>query len=217
MRLSIFGVVALLLVGSVDASEDYVWPGDRPGYDEGYHSSTAGEGYARGMGDLVRSQGVYNVLSSQAAVNMTEARRRQIENQAQWTDTYFRMRQTNREARAQEKGPQPTREDWVRIAQMGRPARLGPTQLDAVSGLIHWPALLNTDEFSNYRADLEPLFAERAQTGAMDGDGRKKTQSVTKAMLNVLKSQITQVASADYMQARKFIESLAYEAGLPKS
>jgi hypothetical protein len=218
MKFTILATVTFLLwsVGSRESAsaDDYAWPGSN---NYSYHSSTAGEGYARGMGDVIRSEGVYNALSSQAAINMTEARRRQIENQAQWTDTYFRMREINREARAQEKRPQPTQEDWIRYAQMGRPARLGPTELDAVSGLIRWPSLLATADFASYRAELDPLFAERAQTGVIDGEGMKKAQTVTKAMLASLKDQITQVSANEYTRARKFIESIAYEASLPKS
>jgi SLT domain-containing protein len=186
-------------------------------YDGGYHASTAGEGYARGLGDAVRSQGVYNLLSSQAAVNLTDAQRREIENQQQWTDTYFRMRETNREYLAKEKGPRPTKEDWIRYGQMGRPARLSPSELDTVSGVIHWPRLLTLDSFANDRAELEQLFAERAQAGGMSGEGSIKAQQATKAMLEDLKAQITQVPSSDYVRARKFIESLAYEASLPNS
>jgi hypothetical protein len=84
-------------------------------------ASTVGESYARGMADVVRSQGAANVMNSQAAINMTEAARRDMENREQWTDTYFQMRQKNKEYRAAEKRPRATREDWVRYAAAGKP------------------------------------------------------------------------------------------------
>lgn len=212
MKASILTIptIAIVLLSAVGAMAQWGW-------NEGYHASTAGEGYARGMADVIRSEGEYNLTTSQAAINMTEARRREIENQKEWTDTYFRMREMNREYRAKEQGPRKTREDWIRYAQMGKPNRLSPSELDTVSGIIHWPTLLKTDAYSSYRAQLDELFAERAQTGSMSGDGLVKANQITKAMLEDLKGQITQVPSSEYMRARKFIESLAYESKLPNS
>ncbi len=218
------GIVSVLLLGGLHA-QGQMYPNNfYPGYgprfgwfDNGYHASTAAEGYARGMADVIRSQGQYNLMNSQAAVNMTQAQRQAIENQKLWTDTYFRMRETNAEYRAKNRRPTPTREDWIRYAQAGKPARLSPGELDTVNGTIHWPSLLDTSTFASYRTELEKLFAERAQAGSMDGDSVIRTRQITQAMLQDLKGQISDVPSSEYLRARRFIESLAYESTMPKS
>ena len=128
-------------------------------------ASTVGESYARGMADVVRSQGAANLMNSRAAVNMTEAARLDMENREQWTDTYFQMRQKNKEYRAAEKRPRSTREDWVRYAAAGKPQPLSPSQLDSVTGKIKWPRVLMRPEFEASRAELDALFAKRAAYG----------------------------------------------------
>ena len=65
---------------------------------------------------------------------MTQAQKQEIENRAQWTQTYFDMRAVNRAARAAERGPRPTMEQLARIAHEGIPAPLSPSQVDPVSG-----------------------------------------------------------------------------------
>ncbi len=183
--------------------------------DWNYGASTAFGSATRGLADVVRSQGAFNLLSSEAAINMTEARRRAIENAQEWAKTYFEMRQMNRAYRAAERGPRPTRQDWIRYAQAGKPERLSPSELDNVSGEINWPILLRGDQFEEYRAVLNRLFAAKAETGTLSPDGYLTIDRVTDAMKAQLQSEIEDLPPQDYVNARHFIESLAYEAKIP--
>src|SRR5690242_11792328 len=63
------------------------------------NASTAAEGLGRGIGDVVRSQGEYNLNTSQAAINLTQARSQEIDNRMQATQTYFAMRNLNTQQR----------------------------------------------------------------------------------------------------------------------
>ena len=51
----------------------------------------------RGIADVIRSQGDYNLSSSAAAVNLTMAQQQAIENQKKWVQTYFQIRDINRQ------------------------------------------------------------------------------------------------------------------------
>src|ERR1051325_2863493 len=62
-------------------------------------SSTLEEGAQRGYADVVRSVGMANLLTGQAAVQVEQARKEYIENQARATQTYFELRRYNAEAR----------------------------------------------------------------------------------------------------------------------
>jgi len=178
-------------------------------------ASTVGESYARGMGDVMRSQGMANLANSEAAINMTEAARRDMENRDQWTDTYFQMRQKNREYRDAERRPRGTREDWIRIAQAGKPNRLSPSELDSVTGDIQWPKLLSTPTFATYRDQLEGLFAKRAAHGGADWNDTADIAALTKEMEAELKKLVSTVPPQEYMASKRFIESLAFENRQP--
>jgi len=185
------------------------------GYPVYSHSSTAAEGRLRGMGDLVRSSGQANLDNSAAAVNYTVARSNQIENRNQWTNTYFSMRETNRQARAAERGPRPSMEDLVRYAQVGKPKRLSPGEFDSVSGKIAWPMFLQTDKYADDRATLDQIFSTRASQGAIAPDDYSKARQTIDVMLGNLKKEIREIPPEQYMVAQKFLKSLNYEMVQP--
>ncbi len=185
------------------------------GYGGGYHSSTAAEGAMRGMGDLVRSQGEANLNNSAAAINFTTARSNQIDNRNQWTNTYFEMRQANRAYRLQEMGPRATMADAVRSAQAGMPKPLSPSQLDPVTGAINWPTFLRSEADEANRAELERVFGYRAKTGAVSADDFLKARQASNAMLAALKKQVREIPPEQYSTAKRFLQSLAYQAGQP--
>lgn len=182
-----------------------------------HHASTLEEGSMRGMADLVRSQGQANLDHSAAAINYSLARQNEIQNRARWTRTYFEMRRMNRAYRAQERGPPPGMQDLVRYAQAGKPTRLGPDLLDCVSGRIQWPLLLQAEQFASGRAVLEGVFAQRAQQGGIGVEDYLEIRRTTGQMKAALKDQLRQVPPSQYVIAKRFLESLAYEADLPAS
>ncbi|HID77296.1 MAG TPA: hypothetical protein EYP56_15035 [Planctomycetaceae bacterium] len=210
MRVIVTGLVVLATGVGLAWGQDYYYPS----YAD-FRASTPAEGYARGIGNVIRSQGAYNLLTSQAAINMTEAQREHMKNREQWTNTYFEMRAANKAYRAAARRPRPTMEDAVRWAQAGKPARLSPSELDVVTGKINWPRLLATERYTKYRQVLEALFAHRAVAGTLSYERHAKLEATTDAMLEELKSQIREVRAADYTASRRFLESLAYEASLP--
>jgi hypothetical protein len=184
------------------------------GWGGGYHASTAAEGASRGMADVIRSQGDYNVNTSQAAINMTQAQRSEIENRQKWTETYFEMRRTNKAYQDSLKKPRDP-EAMVRYAAAGKPKRLSANEFDAVSGAIRWPDSLQVDQYAQERRELDALFAERASKGAVTKREREQVKSLTEAMIERLQQDIDALRPQDYVDSKQFLVSLAYEAGLP--
>ena len=212
MKTLTFCFALVLLVGGIMAlAQDYA---PYPTY---YHSSTAAEGALHGMGDVARSAGQYNLTTSQAAINMTQAQKNEIENRDQWTNTYFQMREANKEYRDRERGPRPSMEAMVRYAQAGKPKRLSPSEVDSVSGKIAWPVMLQADRYASQRSELEQLFAKRADHGVLGLDDHLQIRKTTDAMLEKLKGQVREVPQMDYIAARRFVESLALEGISPSS
>jgi hypothetical protein len=182
------------------------------------HASTAGESFARGHAAAVSAHGYYNLMTAQARVVHAEAASREIDNKEKWTDTYFAMRERNRQERALARGPRPTLEQLRRIAASGRPAPLSPSEVNTTSGAITWPTLLRKEEYGAPRAALESVFAHRAATrGQLHPDAAEYAKEAADAMLAQLKDRVREVPGQDYIAARRFIESLAYAVQRPAS
>jgi hypothetical protein len=177
-------------------------------------ATTVGQSYAYGLGDVIRSQGSYNLMTSKAAINATEAQRNEIQNREQSTSTYFQIRKEYRASIAEERGPPPTAEDLVRYAQMGKPKPLGPNQLDVVSGKIYWPRSLRTDQFTSSRGILDELFAKRARYGDISMEDLMKIRDETNKMISQINQEINNIPPMEYTTAKQFLVSLAYQVQL---
>ena len=183
------------------------------GYD---HASTLSEGFGRGLGAVIRAQGEYNLNTSAAAINISLARQQEIENRKRWTQSYFEIRDLNRQTlEAETKRLRGTPEDWLRVAQAGKPKRLSPSELDIVSGEIRWPILLTARDYSGQRVALERAFTDRAYHGVMEAETFLKVLQLTEDLLSNLKTQVRSLPSDQYLAAKRFLESLAYEASQP--
>jgi len=182
-------------------------------------ASTVGESRARGMSDVIRSQGEYNLATSAAAINLTQARSQDIVNRQAGCQAYFEMRKMNREYRAAEKEaiahPPRAAEAMTRYAQQGKPRKVSPGELDPVTGRIAWPSLLKANEHEENREALDKLFAKRAYDGAISTDEKTQLRKAVMAMLDDLKKQRRLASPTDYNATTDFLRSLAYEGQSP--
>jgi hypothetical protein len=179
-----------------------------------YHSSTAAEGFQRGFADVVRSAGEANLNNSQAAINIEQARSMNMQNHLQYAETYFQMRQVNRQARAAEARPRLSSEQLFRIAQEQAPNRLTSSDLDPLTGDITWPIVLEDPTFAPYRETLSRLFAERASSGgAVTVSEMMEIRRTADAALAELRANIRNFPTNDYLRARRFLENLSFSAG----
>ncbi len=169
-----------------------------------------------GISQVVRAEGYTNLKNSEAAKNWEEAKTQEIQNRMRWTETYFEMRKTNRDARAAEEGPPVTQEQAIRMAKMAAPPRLGSTQLDPVTGHIEYPMVLQDDVFKPYRAELDKLFSQRAASGgSMQFEEYKEIQQTVSKFIDVLKQNVGNYPAGEYGRARTFLDSLAQESRFP--
>jgi len=164
------------------------------------------------MANVISAQGSYNLSTSEAAINMTQAQRAAIQNDQLYANTYFEMRAANRAARAAENGPKPTMEQLVRIAQENAPRPLPSGALDPVSGGVAWPELLRTADYTPPRTELDELFAKRAELGGLGFSDQTKARQAVETMFATLKGQIRSVPSDQYVASRSFLNSLASAA-----
>jgi hypothetical protein len=163
-----------------------------------------------GMANVISAQGQRNLSNSAAAINLTQARKNEIENRQQWTNTYFDMRNTQRQQMAAERGPRSTPEQLARIAKNGTPDPLAPNQMDPVTGRLYWPSALQQDNFAPQRQVVDQAFVLLSRYGAIDYSNQMQTRAAIKDMFHQLKAQIDQLPQQDYITCRSFLQRLLY-------
>jgi hypothetical protein len=172
--------------------------------------STAAGSAMTGMANVVSAKGDYNLATSAAAVNMTQAQRNEIQNRQLYTNTYFEMRETNRQARAAESGPRLTAEQISRIAHETAPKPLSSSEVNHVTGKLNWPDVFQMDVFSADRANFERLMGSYSQVGTLSYGDKTKARALINNMAKELKQRIREIPGPDYIASRSFLESLMY-------
>jgi hypothetical protein len=124
------------------------------------------------------------------------------------------MKRVNKEARDAARAKPPSQEQMVRMSSAKLPDRLAQSKLDPVSGTIKWPMALRDGAYTNYRTELEGLYAERAKNGYLSPEQYLAVKTQSKGMLEELQKNVKKYPTSASIEARKFIESLAFEADL---
>ena len=182
------------------------------GYGGGGVGSTAQGSAMTGMANAISAKGSYNLSTSAAAINMTQAQKQEIENHQQYTDTYFDMRATNKAARAAEEGPRVTAEQVARMAHETAPKPLSPGEMNDVTGKLNWPEALQMDTFAADRKKLEELFVSSSQIGSMNYADQSKARVIINDMNKLLKAQVKSIPGPVYVTCKKFLEGLMFTA-----
>jgi hypothetical protein len=193
-----------VLLPAAAAQAQYGWGGN--GYS--YHSSTLEEGVQRGYADVVRSYGMANLLNSQAATQIEQARKAYIENQMKATQTYFEGRRYNAEARQAARGTPLSMEQYVRLAREQAPDQLTATQLDPLTGTINWPSPLRLPAYEALRKRIERLFQDRATGYVVYGE----IQQACGELEALIKADLEKFLPNDYVAAKRFLDSLIWAA-----
>ncbi len=179
-----------------------------------YGGTPAGD-YLRGAAAYTRAAGEYNLNTSAAAINLEEARSRNIANHQQYVETYFELRRINSSERAAERRSRPTSDQIARWNDAAMPTRLAASELNQTTGSISWPAVFAADAFTADRQLVDALFAARTAGDSGVGSNSHGTiKSAVASMRATLKGMIRDMPSADYLAAVNFLKSLDYEAGL---
>ena len=196
--LSMFLCAALPLNAQILPEEA---PDDSGYLDPGYYTgdtsggaSTYEEGVQRGFADVVRSDGLRRLATSEAMKNVEDARRAYIDNRLKATQTYYDMKRMNNDYRASQRSQPLSFEGYVRLARAQAPDRLSVSQLDPFTGNIAWPAILRDPRYAQDRLLIETLY-----------------------LLNILQADIDLYVQNDYLAAKKFVESLRHEAVLARN
>lgn len=183
----------------------------------GYGLGWGTNSYGDQLGNVIRSEGQADLDRSQAAINRESARSQEIQNRLDHTQTFFAMRRINQQyADEQYARTRVNPDDMARMARKMEPRRLTPSQLDPVTGAIHWPGHLLDAQYNSERGALDQLFVHRSDnSGGIGSDRFAQIQRLTNQMLEKLRAHIQDLDTADYLYNRSFLTSLAWEARFP--
>jgi hypothetical protein len=98
-------------------------------------------------------------------------------------------------------------------ARQSAPTRLSSYQLWSKEGYLRWPGLLLHGDYAEARSGIDYLFAMR--TAADSGAGSQNCvdlQARIGTLRDTLHNNLKRYKPVDYLAARKFLDSLAYEA-----
>jgi hypothetical protein len=154
----LFMCLSALLVLASNATAQVIWDG----------ASTAAEGYQRGLSGVISAQGQRNVSNSQAAINLTDARSSQIDNQLKSVNAYWEKNAIYNE-HLQQKLTQIDQRRQFYLQRHGLKP-LTPEQFDRTTGQIIWPKIMDQKAYDQYRKKIDELFHKRSYEGALTGD-----------------------------------------------
>jgi len=178
---------------------------------------TAASSELQGLASVVGASGYANLMNSEALKNVTQARSQDIKNRVEWTNSYIEMRQAHK-AYVASNITRLSTDELNKIARDASPKRLDVTQLDPITGRINWPIILRDPRYAEPIDDLDNLFKARATTSGFIG--AETYLGIDKActrLIDLLRSNINEYSSRDYMGASRFLESLRFDARTPST
>lgn len=166
-------------------------------------ASTAAEGAANGMSNIIQAQGQKNVSDSQAAINLTQARSSQIDNQVKSVNAYWEKKGVYNQHVQQEYAAI----DQKRADYLSRHAltSLTPEEFDRSTGAINWPKVLDQEQYDQFRLTLDKLFKQRAYAGALSGDEYMQATAASKQWRAMLSTQQHEYPAHILSQMIRFI------------
>src|SRR5690606_6598541 len=104
------------------------------------------------------------------------------------------------------------------LHQMSAAHRLTAEQFDLDRGVLHWPFVLRGPEFADLRNQLDHLYAARTpEDSGKDSSGYDAIQQACKQMQEIVNEKVRteHLPINDFVTAKHFISSVAYEAQFP--
>ncbi len=213
-------MVAMLGIAVVRTRAEGADPYGRP--KEGYLKGCAEMGkaaaaYVTAQAAMIKAKADANACNAKAMETLEKTRSQALDNDLKTAKTFYEKRSLHETYLVQSARPRPTHQDLIRYSKQSLPERPTNYQVEPVRGRVYWPAVLQEEQFSEYRVELDGLFAKRATTDVVvDSETSRQIQEVVERMQAELSSLIRQISPTEYLAARKFIESLAFEARFPK-
>ena len=177
-------------------------------YGGGYHSSTAAEGYFRGLAALVEARGVASLYYAQALGQRELARAQYMENRRVYQQNFADER-----AAFAERIERQREETIRRVERRKRLAAEKAAEREAANEIaIDWPAALTDPSYKPIREEIEALAKVRMELGLHAGES---SELAIRHAIRELARQIVADEEADRLSeaqsqvVRPFVRGLA--------
>jgi hypothetical protein len=150
-------------------------------------ASTAAEGAMNGMSNVISAQGQRNLSNSQAAINLTQARSAQIDNQVKSVNAFWEKKGIYAEHQ-QAEFAQIQQQRQFYLSRHGLDS-LTPEEFDRATGAVNWPKVLEQPQYDQYRVVLDKLMKQRAYAGALTSDEYMEATAANKDWRAMLAKQ----------------------------
>jgi hypothetical protein len=150
-------------------------------------ASTAGEGYANGMANVIQATGQRNLSNSQARINNQDAYSKALDNSTKSVNTFWEQKSIYNEHLQQKLAEQDAKRNAY-LANHGLQS-LTPEEFDRTTGTIVWPKVLDQDQYAKYRTTIDKLFKQRAYAGALSGEEYVECTNANKDWRAMLSTQ----------------------------
>jgi hypothetical protein len=168
-----------------------------------------------GMANLVRFEGQYALDTSKASINFEQARTLYLENQRRMLEIRRSEYWASAAAKAQDIEDRHLAQLRSKeLLDANRPLPSPSSDLDPITGRIHWPSTLMAMDFDNARKELDSLFDTRAKTGSPVAEVSNHIKVTVREMKQLLHESVLKIPLEDYSEARQFLDQLVASAQL---
>jgi len=199
----------------------------------GYGVGTAGTGVgtaeagagvaAAGVGQMAEGVGQGRLSTAQAQQAHQQAVSSYLQNVEQYQDTAIETSQ--KKAQAQQQYDDATKKKIEQqvalynktLHQMSAAHRLTAQQMDVNTGVLHWPFVLRSPEYTEPRQKIDKLWDSRTpQDSGENSSSYDPIRQACKQMMDIVSKQVHNgMPVNDYVTAKHFISSIEYEAQFP--
>lgn len=170
---------------------------------------------AQGLGQARVDQGAYELEHTQAESQYLQAYQQYLQTVNLQREAYNERQQASLKEYAAK-----TAEARAQVAAYKKdmqnraaPHRLTSAQFDRETGVITWPAVLRDSRYESDRYAIDKLFHERtAENSGAGSPNCAEIEKATNQLLADVGKDINNLSVDEYITARHFITSLAYEA-----
>lgn len=175
----------------------------------GRGASTAQEGMARGMADVIRSRGQASVDIAKAATESERARRAYQENQNFAVSSFVENRAIRDAYRATADNTfYKSKEKLAAYVETRRLQPLSKTEFYESTGEINWPIGLLHPHDEKGRREVEALFKKRAQEGSLTPAEYVRLNKLLRTWVNHIGSHRDDFSASDTKEAARFLRRL---------
>jgi len=176
----------------------------------GYGGGTTAYGnYQRGMADVMRARGQYDLNRAKAAKEYEDARSKYIDNQTKWLEEYNQRKRIGEAQRQQE---QAAKRETINRGRSARAAAHSqelpvPSQIDPDTGQIDWPDVLQEPRYAAGTKQLDTLLKQWAD-GQNEATLAPQVEVAAEQLQSQLHANIRDYPANDFIAADRLLTSL---------